>query len=186
MPKKETKLFLIITLFIDALFVGTFLSLYNFTKGQVVDSVNKENSIKTELKKDELRSLMKEDLNLSKFYQTALADYVLPKGGTVDFIKTIEQIVLNSELKSDIKSVSNEAYDKGTAIGAELIRVNMNVIGKWENVQFFLKSLENYPLKITINKMSLNKFSDYFVKGKKIPQWAGALEFTVLKMKDTK
>ena len=62
----------------------------------------------------------------------------------------------------------------------------MNVIGEWKNVQFFLKELENYPLKITINSVSFNKYSDKVVNDKKISQWTGNFEFTVAKIKDTK
>ena len=95
-------------------------------------------------------------------------------------------MILNSELKSDISAVSNEAYNKGNLIGVELLRVKMNVIGEWKNVQFFLKELENYPLKITINSVSFNKYSDKVVNDKKISQWTGNFEFTVAKIKDTK
>ena len=117
-------------------------------------------------------------------YQQELTGYLIPSGGTVDFIKTLEQLVSNSGIKSDIKTVTTENNDKTNAIGAELLRINMDVLGEWKNVQFFITLLENYPLKIEIKNISLNKFSDYTVKGKSTPQWAGNFEFTVVKYKD--
>lgn len=186
MPKKETKKLVIILLLIDLIIISFFVFLYYFTKNLITESVNKESEIKIELKKEDTRALMKNDLILGKMYQEKLMDYMIPKSGTVDFIKNLEQLILNSGLKSDIKTVSNEPYDKGNTIGLELIRIKMNVIGEWKNVQFFLNELENYPLKITINNASFNKSSDNIVNNKKIPQWSVNFEFTVVKIKDTK
>jgi Tfp pilus assembly protein PilO len=186
MPKKETKASLITLLLIDIISVGAFIFLFSYTTSMIESSINIENDLKTELKKDDTRALMKNDLAQGKIFQDKLQQYMIPAGGTVDFIKTIEQLVLSSALKSDIKTVANISYDKGNAIGAELLSVNMDVIGEWKNIQLFLKMLENYPLKIEIKKLSFSKVSDYTINGKKIPQWSGSFEFTVVKIKDTK
>ena len=113
-----------------------------------------------------------------------MKEYIIPSGGTVDFIKLLEQLVSNSNIKSDIKNVTTENDNKDNLVGAELIRINMDVLGEWKNVQFFITLLENYPLKIEIKSISLNKFSDNVVKGRSVSQWAGNFEFTVLKYKD--
>jgi len=184
MPKKETKRRVIILLLVDIIFIGIFIFLFLFTKNLIAESVDKENSIKTELKKENVRILMKEDLFLAKMYQEKLSGYMISSGGIVDFIKTVEQLVLKSGLKSEIKTVIREVYDKDDSSGVELVRVNMDVLGSWKNIQFFLTSLENYPLKIDIKKAVFNKFSDYIINSQKTPQWAGSFEFTVLKIKD--
>jgi Tfp pilus assembly protein PilO len=186
MPKKETKILIIIILLIDIASIGAFVFLFSFTKNLIIESVNRENEIKTELKREDTMVLMKNDLELGKMYQEKLMNYMVPSGGTVDFIKTLEQIVSNSGIKSNITNVNNETYNKGDSIGAELIKINMSVTGEWKNIQFFLTSLENYPLKIDINKLSLSKFSNYVINGKNTPEWSGSFEFTVVKIKDTK
>lgn len=186
MPQKKTKTLFIALLSLNIVFLGIFLFLFNSTKSKITESLNQESEIKTQLKMDDVRVVMKEDLLLGKQYQTKLADYILPSNSTVDFIKTIETLALNSGLKSDIKTVINEPYDKGASIGAEYLRVNIDVIGDWKSVQLFIKYLETYPLKIGIKKMSLNKFSDYILRGRTIPQWSGSFEFVVVKMKDKK
>jgi Tfp pilus assembly protein PilO len=186
MPKNETKILAIILIVIDILSIVAFIFLYNFTTNQITESVNKEDQIKLKLKKEDTITLMKDDLAQGKMFQDNLTAYMIPSGGTVEFIKTIEQLVLNTGLKSDIKTVANEPYDKGSAINAELLRVNMDVIGEWKNIQFFLQSLENYPLKINLVNVSFNKFSDYTINGKTVPQWSGTFEFTVVKIKDAK
>ena len=183
MPKKETKILVTVLLLINILSIGAFMSLFYFTKSLIAESVNKEDEIKKELKKEDSRDLMKDDLILGKTYQEKLMNYMISSDGTVDFIKTLEQLVLSSELKSDIKIVSSEPYSKDSSIPVELLRIKMDVTGEWKNIQFFLTSLENYPLKIDIKKVSLDKFSDYIVKGKVTPEWAGSFEFTVVKLK---
>ncbi len=150
----------------------------------IKESINDESAIKLELQKQDARILMKSDLSQSDMYQKELTDYFVPSGGTVDFIKTIEKIVSNSNIKSDIKTVTSESNDKTNVVGAELLKINMDVIGEWKNIQFFINLLEIYPLKIEIKSVSLNKFSDSMIKGKSVPQWAGNFEFTVLKLKD--
>ena len=186
MPKKETKTLVIIVLVIDLIFIGAFVFLFIFTQNMVDESASKVNDIKTELKKEDGVILMKDSLALGKMYQEKLADYIMPAEGTVNFITTIEQLVANTRLKSDIKTVTNVPYNKGDAIGEELLKVDLVVNGGWSNIQFFLNSLENYPLKININNVSLNKISDATVKGKNVPVWSGSIEFTVVKVKDKK
>jgi hypothetical protein len=186
MPKKETKILIIILLLINLLSISAFVFIYNYTKGLIVRSVETENIIKTEIKKEDSRVLMKGDVILGEMYQDKLMEYIIPSGGTVEFLKTLEQLVLNTGLKYDIQSVENLPYAKGGAIGAELLKINVNVIGEWNSIQYFLKSLENYPLKIDISDISLNKVSDYVVGGKTIPQWSGSFEFTVVKLIDNK
>lgn len=186
MPKNKTKTLIITVFILDIISFGAFLFLFNHTKSKIVDIVNKEDEIKTQLKIDNVRVLMKDDLSLGKQYQTELKDYILPSNSIVDFIKTVEGLVASSGLKSDIKTVVSEPYDKGNSIGAEYLRVNVDVIGEWKNIQLFLNYLENYPLKINIRRMSLNKISDSFIKGRNVSEWSGSFEFTVVKMKDTK
>ena len=186
MPQKETKILVFTLLLINILSIGFFVLLLYFTDNLVKESINTEGIIKVELKKEDIKSFMKDDLAQGKIYQEKLANYIIQSEGTVDFIKILEQLVLNSGLKSDIKNVSNKPFSVGSTVGVEHLSVSVDVTGEWKNIQFFIKSLENYPLKIDITKLSLSKFSDYVVKGKNIPIWSGDIEFTVVKIKDTK
>jgi hypothetical protein len=186
MPKKQTKILVYSLILINMISIGFFALLLYFTENLVQKSISTENIIKTELKVEDMRSFMKDDFTLGKIYQEKLMNYIVPSSGTVDLIKIIEKLVLNNDLKSDIKNVSNKPYDIGSSINVEYVSIDMDVTGEWKNIHFFIKSLENYPLKIDINKLSINKFSDYVANGKKVPIWAGNIEFTVLKIKDNK
>jgi len=184
MPKKETKRLLIIMVATNLLIIGLFIYVYNYTNNLINKSINTESDIKIELQKQDARIMMKNDLISSKTYQEKLKEYIVPSEGTVNFIKLLEQLALNSNIKSDIKNVATENDNKNILASTELIRINMDVLGEWKNVQFFITLLENYPLKIEIKNVYLNKFSENVVRGKSISQWAGNIEFTVLKYKD--
>ena len=184
MPSKKTKNLIIFLLTLNILSIVFFVLLFNHTNGLITESVLIENELKNEIKRDDARVFMREDLEKGKEYEVALKKYILEKDGTVGFIKTLESLVSSSSLKSNIKNVLTENYDKGSTIGLDLIIVNMDVIGEWKNIIYFLKLLENYPLKIDIKNVSLNMSSTYIVGGKNVPQWVGSFEFTVVKMKD--
>ena len=186
MPKKETKILVITLLLIDIIFAGIFIFIFSFTKNLIAESINGENTIKDELKSEDTATLMKNDLVSAKIFQQKMADYMVSSGGTVDFIKILEQLVSNSGLKYNINTVASVPYTKDVVSNIELLKIDMDATGDWNSIQFFLASLENYPLKIDINNISLTKSSDDMIKGKNIPQWSLSLEFTVVKIKDSK
>ena len=186
MPKKQTKTLVITLLMIDVISISIFMFLFFYTKSLIAESVNNSYIIKTELEKEDANIIMKDTIAMGKTYQNQLINYIVPSGGTVDFLTTLEQVASNSGVKFNINTVVNEPYGKGDSIGMELISIDMGATGEWKNIQFFLTSLENYPLKIDIKNVSMNKISDYTVNGKSVPQWSLSLEFTVVKMKDTK
>lgn len=181
MPSKKTKNLIIFLLILNIFSIVFFVLMFKHTNGLITESVLIENELKNEIKRDDARVLMKEDLEKGQEYEIELKKYLIEKDGTVNFIKTLEQLVSSSSLKSNIKNVLNESYDKGSTIGLDLIRINMDVIGEWKNIIYFLKLLENYPLKIDIKKVSLNMSSTYTIGGKNVSQWVGSFEFTVVK-----
>ena len=186
MPKKETKILLIIALVLNAIFIITFIIISSITKNLITKSIDTENQIIMEIKKQDTRNIMKKDLILAETLRDNLNTYVVPNAGTIDYIKKIDMLAANAAIKYNIKTVTNETQQKTDLINAEELKINMEVMGEWKNIQFFLQLLENYPLKIDIEKASFNKFSDNIVKGYNISQWSGNLEFAVLKFKDTK
>ena len=186
MPKKKTKIILIIFILLDIFLLGIFSGLYLYMKNQNIDTNDKENKIKNEIKKQDSRSLMQSDLNEGKVYRDNIGKLIIGKENIVGFIKIIEDMVSSSGLNFEVKSVAAENNDNLNIINSEYIRVKIDVTGEWSNLQFFMKLLENYPLKIDVNKVSLTKFSDYEEKSKKMPQWLGNFEFTVVKIKDDK
>ena len=93
-------------------------------------------------------------------------------------------MVASSSLKSQVDSISYDQSSDLSAVSAEFLDVKISVEGTWSNIHFFLKLLENYPLKIDIKSVSLKQFTTYTVGGKQVPQWSGDIDFTVVKFKD--
>lgn len=186
MPKKKTKILLLILIIIDLISISAFIFIFIFTKNLIAESVSKEDQIKMELKKESAAVLMKDDLAQGKNYQAQMMNYVVASDGTVAFIELLEKIVNNNNLKLNIRNVTTEPYKKSNNSTVELLRISIDVTGEWKNVYYFLSTLENYPLQIDINKLSINKFDDTSIKGKKVPQWSGSFDFTVVKIKEVK
>jgi hypothetical protein len=180
MIQKHTKILFTLFLLLDIFVVGIFLMLFGEMNNQIAETVQNTDKIKTEIKKQETLSLMKTDIQNAQIYQTALDTFLVPKGGDVDFIKTLESIAATSSVKLQVNSVVDQPLTQASTINAQLIHVNINVLGQWKDVKYFVKLLETYPLKIVLNQASLSKFSNYQINGKTVPEWSGALDFTVL------
>lgn len=147
-------------------------------------STVKSIEIRDETKKGESFLFIKKDIENNKNSINKVYDYIIKADGAVDFMQNIENLAKSSGLKSEVKSVSFDPVSGVKLSGVESMRVRFDVIGEWKDVEYFLELLENYPMHLVINKIALNKFSDYLVKDKKIPQWLGSFEFSIIKVKD--
>ena len=182
MLQKKTKISFIIISIIDLFFIIVFFILFLYVQKQISIITEKENSIRDEIKKAESSALMDKELLNNKNYTDKLSEYIISSNGVIDFIDILEKKISSNNLKSDVKSL---VYEAGSIPNLELARIKIDVTGEWKNVIFFLKLLENYPLKISIENVSFKKFSEYKVGSKDVPQWVGSFEFTVLKYKET-
>lgn len=176
MPKKKTKILAVSLFILDIVLISIFFSVYSYMNNQVRETTDKEDTITNLIKQQESVSLMKKDLGNGGNYQDQLYGYVLKKESVVSFIKTLEELAATSSLSSQINSVTFETGSMVSSINAELARFKMNVSGEWKNVIYFLKLLENYPLKIRIDGLSTTKTAS----GK----WSADFNFTVVKFKD--
>lgn len=186
MPKDKTKKIFLFLLILNISLGISFGFLFLYVKNQNIKASEIENEIKNEIRKQESRSIMQDDLNKALESEIELKKYFVEKENIVGFIEIIENSVSNSSLKSEVKSVSTESSDNLNKINAEYLRIKLDVTGDWEKILYFIKLLENYPLKINIEKVFLTKYSDYDSKNKIIPQWLASFDFTVLKFKDDK
>jgi Tfp pilus assembly protein PilO len=181
MLQKNTKISFIIIFILDLVFIVAFFAMFIFVQRKISDTIEKEDNIRNEIKKVESNALMDKELSNNKNYTDKLSEYIVSSNGIIDFIDILEKSISDNNLKSDIKSL---VYEVGSIPNLELARIKIDVTGEWKNVIFFLKLLENYPLKISIENVSFKRFSEYKVGSKNIPQWVGSFEFTVLKYKE--
>jgi|GEM_PF-3305569 len=184
MTKTKTKILLSFLIILDLCLVAVFVVLYIFTKNQITDTINNTNQIITEIKRQETLSLMKKDVEDSKNYENKIYGYFIGADNVADFLKTVEGLVASSSLKDDIQSVDYESPSTVASVNTELLRVKVSVEGEWKNIQYFLKLVENYPLKIDIRNLSLNKVSDSVISGRKVSIWSANVDFMVVKLRN--
>jgi hypothetical protein len=183
MPSEKTKKILIVWIVIAAIFAGVYS--FMIWKIYVIDgtSTSKSIEIRDITKKNDSYLFMKKDIEMNKNSINKVNDYIIKADETVAFMEKIESLAKSNNLKSEVKSVSFEAIPNGDISNIEYMRIQMDVVGEWKNVEYFLELLENYPINLKIKKFSFSRV-DTTVKNKKISQWTGNFDFSVIKVKD--
>ena len=180
MPTRKTKIIFFTALSLVVLASVCFVLMYMSMNSLIGSTSIKEDQIKTEMQTVDSRNLMKKDLEANSAQIAELSNFMISADGSVDFVKTLESLTSENNLKIDVKNVASADISNNKV---ELLNVNTDVTGEWKNVEYFLEILENYPLKTTINKVSLNKITDNKIGGKKVSQWVGNFDFSVVKLK---
>lgn len=181
LAKTKKKIIILSTLAFFLVASYCFLVTNILQKGREIYSMSKE--IKDiQARRGELLSMQK-NLFSSGEMVIKLEDFVLKTGSEVEFIKKIEDMSVLSNVKSEIKTAKITEISGNNSIIAENFKVGLEAIGSWSDVIYFLTLIENLPLKVTINNVSFNKFSDYGIKEQKIPQWLLSIDFSVIKQK---
>jgi len=184
MPKRKTKILVLLAFLSAAVSVSAFFILFSLMQGKVADTIAKTDEIQMALEKQRSLSFIQKSIADNQTSENALAGFIIPANSVSDFIQTLEDLVATSSLKSQVNSISYQSSSALSAVGAELVDVQMGVIGTWSNIHFFLELLENYPLKIVIKSASLKQFATYTIAGKQVPEWSLDIEFTAVKFKD--
>jgi len=183
MPSEKTKKILLIWIVITTLFAGSFCfmiwKIFSFGAVSTAESIE----IRNETQKGESYLFMKKDIETNKNSINKVYDYIVKSDDTVGFIQKIEDLAKNNGLKPEVKSVSFEGIANSDVSNIESMRIQLDVTGEWKNVSYFLELIENYPISLNLKRFSLNK-TDITVKNKKISQWTGGFDFSVIKIKD--
>jgi len=183
MPSKKTKKILLVWIFISAILAVAFAfalwSIFSFDAVSTAKSIE----IKDETKKGESYLFMKKDIENNKNSINRVYDYIIKSDEIVNFMQKIEDLAKENGLTPEVKSVSFEGVAGNNISNIESMRILVDVTGEWKSVEYFLEILENYPISLDIKKFSLNK-TDIVIKNKKVPQWTGSFDFSVIKIKD--
>lgn len=184
MPSKKTKKIL----FIWTIVTIAIASVFAFMLWTILASdkvyISKSLEIKEEIKKADSFLFIKKDVETNKDSINKIYDYIIKPEEVVNFMQKIEDLAKNNSLKSEVKSVSFEAIADTTLSNLESMKIQVSVSGDWKNVAYFLELLENYPASLNIKKVSLNNNAHVLVKNKKVSQWTGVFDFSVIKIKD--
>jgi len=181
MPTKKSKIIFYALLIVDIFVAACFVLVLNSMNNLIANTILNEDQIIIESQKTAAEVSMKKDVDNTSSDRDKLSDYFIKSDGPVDFIKSIETLSSKNNLKDEIKSISYSDFPNNPDM--QFLNLSISVTGEWSNVELFLEFLENYPIKININKVSFSKFADYQIKGKQVPQWLGSFDISVAKFK---
>ncbi len=141
------------------------------------------------LQKDTLQSI-KKNISETSDLRNKIDSYFVSKDGMVDFLNLINDLGAENNLTSKVISVGIEPASMSPDT-LEVIRANVQVYGTWADVYHFSTLLELLPLKISVNRFNLEKFSDNnsgSTQNQKnasvsLRPWTGSFDIAVLKLK---
>ncbi len=119
-----------------------------------LSSISLQNS-----KKDEAVRLIKMDFDKNKGAIADLDTYFISKDGAVDFINTLDKIGKQSGAELSIGEVDSELDNHIEDDFKETINVRLDATGSWNQVYLLLIALENMPIKLKVEQVSLGLMS---------------------------
>lgn len=135
----------------------SYFFIYNKTLAQVVSYV----SVNEEVNNEDSRKKSEEELlNLyesSKESRAKVLNYFVQEDKIVDFIEMVEGIGNSSKTKLEISSISNDSSS---------LKAKIKVEGGWVNVMTAFTLIENLPISLTINNVSIRN-TDFGSKSSK-------------------
>jgi len=176
-PFPRTKKLLVVVLIITILilFFDVFFIFSIYKKRDNVAKLREDFLI--ELKKEKQLDLIKKIIK--EIEQSNLNLCFVNSNEVVDFIKSIELISELAGVSIDIKSVGVEDGELIKNINVEILAVEFIVQGSWSSTFKFLSLIENISYDTTIDKMSINKFTDE--KSKK-DSWKSSFTIKAIKI----
>ncbi len=141
-----------------------------------------ENEVFLQQDKQQKMSLMEDMIEDNREYIDLIENSVIPKGGDVAFIETIENLASQNELVMTIQSLSFEDSNTLDEKGMTFFKVRATTKGSWTNTYSFLALLEALPLSIKIENLALI-YSSTESGGNIRPEWQMSIDMKVLKYK---
>lgn len=141
-----------------------------------------ENEVFLQQDKQQKMSLMEDMIEDNREYIDLIENSVIPKGGDVAFIETIENLASQNELVMTIQSLSFEDSNTLDEKGMTFFKVRATTKGSWANTYSFLALLEALPLSIKIENLALI-YSSTEAGGNIRPEWQMSIDMKVLKYK---
>lgn len=154
--KKILILISVITLLV--LFFDIF---FMISLGKKTDGVTKlRGDFLVELKNEKQLDLIKKIIKETEAEQSSLDLCFVNSNGVVDFIKTVELVSELTGVTIDTKTVGVENSELIKNVNVETLTVEFAIQGSWSQTFEFLSLIENIQYDTTIERMSINKFTD--------------------------
>ncbi|TSD03139.1 MAG: hypothetical protein Athens071416_200 [Parcubacteria group bacterium Athens0714_16] len=158
-PSKTKKILIIVS--VITILVLSFDVFFMISLGKKTDSVTKlRGDFLVELKKEKQLDLIKKIIKETGAEQSSLDLCFVSSNGVVDFIKTIELVSELVGVTVDTKTVGVENSELIKNVNVETLSVEFVIQGSWTQTLEFLSLIENIQYDTTIERMSINKFTD--------------------------
>jgi hypothetical protein len=181
-PLKTTQRIVIYLLLLNIVLIGA---------NWFISSKVNNNNIEISNLADELNQQLIKEKQLDSFKKIAedttaergkLDSYFISPNGIVSFIKEIENLAFVAGVSIGINSVEVEEYliKKRSSNTLELLDLELNFTGSWNNSFYFISLLEEMPYKIFIYKLDVDAQKD---DQENTTGWKGLIGMKVLKIK---
>ncbi len=185
MNNKKLKTMLIVTgLLVIGLLAGQYF-LYMQIKKENEHISLLESELSQEDSKQEYLLSMQRTLQNIKPDITNINNSIVPAGGDVAFIESLESYAKLNGLTITIDSLTLEEDASYVPIASVSLKIKAKTTGTWSGTYAFIATLESLPFKIKINRLNVeNTASEAGVPQSKAGEnWQGTFEMYVLKYK---
>lgn len=172
----------IVTLVILSVYIAFFLYVGSKNKSISILSNEVDFVVQKEIRLRSIQSLIKNTEEERK----KLNLYFVKQDTIVDFIETIEELAVFSGVTIEIASVSVDDIGGDESEVGELLRLNFEVIGTWQDLFYLLAFIESLPFEITLNQVNFHTISgpqEEEEEEEPAQLWTGAFGLTVVKIK---
>ncbi|MBL7045136.1 MAG: hypothetical protein ISR98_00855 [Parcubacteria group bacterium] len=177
--KTTKQIFMFMTILTIAVIISYSFFFYNIKeKNKMISLMTNETdaAIQREVKLRSVKDLIKD----TQENRLKLDTYFVVDDKIVNFIEEIEELSRDVGVDTEVVSVN---VDEGKANNiSELLKLDLNIEGKWEDVFQFITLIEKMSFKISVSQASLQVIYD---NESKISSgiWKGFLSINVVKLK---
>jgi hypothetical protein len=133
---------------------------YGFLLWGIYAKANLASNLVTEaaedVEKDRTLRLIKASLAENEDFLSHVDSFFIPADGVVDFISLLEQLGVESGVELSIGSVSIDSESESAS--KEVLSLNIQTEGSWQDTFTFLSLLENLPYRIEFVNTALRLF----------------------------
>ena len=175
----QFKKIIILALVIGGLFAVSYFFISQIkSKNNNISNYLNELSFQTERHQNVI--FLKKMLNKNNSDIAHINNSIIGSDNDVQFIESLEALAYGNSLKININSLSFE--DSSTTLNSQIVvfKIKGQTYGSWSGNYVFLEELESMPIKIKIDKFSMDIGID---PNSKTTNWQSSFEIRVLKYK---
>lgn len=179
MKKQTTKQILILFLIIIVVLLCLHYAAFSFIRGAGMKVVNLERDVETlQVQVSEFSKYSVDDI---RSFAAAIKSRFVPKDDFVAFLEMIETQARSQGLEITVRGVDVESRSDDPNDDKEILRLQIETGGSWQDTMRFVSYIEYLPYKISVRDLGLTVNPE---GEESAPvEWRGRIEMTALKFK---